>query len=120
MSLGVPKRREHKLGAKQQRAYSAEALTQLYNPNQKILILPEHELHRMTNSSLEQRNRKAELTRRRQEEREALKQKAKDIVKKWDNTIEGNRLRKLESRRIQAEKEELERQRLDAEEEKHR
>ena len=119
MSIGVPKRREHKLGVNN-RAFSAEALTQLYDPNHKILILPEHELRRMTNSSLEQRKRKAELSKRRLLEREALKQQARDIVKQWDNTIEGNRLRKLEARRIQAEKDELERQRLDAEEEKYR
>ncbi|KAI6659377.1 coiled-coil domain-containing protein [Oopsacas minuta] len=119
MSIGVPKRREHRMGVND-RTFSSDALTQLYDPNQKILILPEHELRRMTNSSLEQRKRKTELAKRRQEEKEALKQKARDIVKKWDNTIEGNRLRKLEARRIQAEKDELERQRLDAEEEKYR
>ena len=117
MSVGIPKRRENNA---KNRSFSTEALTQLYDPNQKILILPEHELRRMTNNSLEQKKRKAEMVKHRQEEKEALKQKARDIVKKWDNTIEGNRLRKLEARRIQAEKDELERERLDAEEEKYR
>ena len=119
MSVGIPKRRENNVATKN-RSYSTEALTQLYDHNQKILILPEHELRRMTNNSLEQKKRKAEMVKHRQEEKEALKQKARDIVKKWDNTIEGNRLRKLEARRIQAEKDELERERLDAEEEKYR
>ncbi|CAH1789509.1 unnamed protein product [Owenia fusiformis] len=50
------------------------------------------------------------------EEREALRQRSKDTVKNWGNTIAGQRQRKLEARKIREEKEEEERKQIDLEE----
>lgn len=85
-----------------------------------VLILPEVELHRMTSNSLQQKKLDSERALLLAQEKEDLKQKTKDTVKQWNNTIEGNRIRKLERRKIQAELDEHERQKLDAEEEEHR
>jgi len=52
-------------------------------------------------------------------EREELHTLSKEKVKHWENTIEGQRLKKLQARKIREEKEEEERVKIDQEEAKH-
>lgn len=52
------------------------------------------------------------------EGKEALKQQSKDLVKNWSNTIAGQRLKKLEARKIREAKEEEEKIQIDIEEAK--
>ncbi|XP_068749410.1 cilia- and flagella- associated protein 210-like [Montipora capricornis] len=52
-------------------------------------------------------------------ERKELHSLSKDTVKHWENTIEGQRLKKLQARQIREEKEEEERVKIDEEEAKH-
>lgn len=51
-------------------------------------------------------------------ERSALHEKSRELVKGWENTIEGQRLKKLQARNIREEQEEKERQKIDIEEAK--
>ena len=43
---------------------------------------------------------------------------SKDRVKKWSNTIEGQRLKKLQARKIKNEQDEIQRKKIDIEEAK--
>ncbi|XP_029192450.2 coiled-coil domain-containing protein 173-like [Acropora millepora] len=52
-------------------------------------------------------------------ERQELHTLSKDTVKHWENTIEGQRLKKLQARELREEKEEEERVKIDKEEAKH-
>lgn len=52
-------------------------------------------------------------------QRKELHSLSKDTVKHWENTIEGQRLKKLQARQIREEKEEEERVKIDEEEAKH-
>ncbi|XP_020917240.1 coiled-coil domain-containing protein 173 [Exaiptasia diaphana] len=52
------------------------------------------------------------------EEREALHNMSKEMVQHWGNTIEGQRIKKLQARKIREEKEEEERVKIDIEEAK--
>lgn len=51
-------------------------------------------------------------------ERSELHEKSKELVKHWENTIEGQRLKKLQARKIRDEQEEKEKQKIDIEEAK--
>ncbi|ESP01910.1 hypothetical protein LOTGIDRAFT_225029 [Lottia gigantea] len=68
---------------------------------------------------LNRRNIEEEKLQRIKEEKEAQRQKSKDIVKNWGNTIVGQRQRKLEARKIREAKEEEERVAIDIEEAKY-
>ncbi|XP_074659514.1 cilia- and flagella- associated protein 210-like [Tubulanus polymorphus] len=69
--------------------------------------------------SLNRRQIEEEKIRKEREEREALRDRSKEIVKNWTNTIAGQRQKKLEARRIREEKEEEERKQVDIEEAKY-
>lgn len=70
-------------------------------------------------AQLERKQREEEAIRAKREAKEALHQQSKDMVKNWSNTIAGQRLQKLEARKIREEKEEAERVQIDIEEAKY-
>ncbi|XP_055959435.1 cilia- and flagella- associated protein 210 [Patella vulgata] len=68
---------------------------------------------------LNRRNIEEERVQRIKAEKEAQRQKSKEIVKNWGNTIAGQRQKKLQARRIREQKEEEERVLIDIEEAKY-
>ncbi|XP_033106191.1 coiled-coil domain-containing protein 173-like [Anneissia japonica] len=69
-------------------------------------------------TQLSRTSQEAERIRKLKLEKEELHQRSKDMVKNWSNTIAGQRLKKLEARKIREEKEEKERVQIDIEEAK--
>ncbi|XP_070566721.1 cilia- and flagella- associated protein 210-like [Ptychodera flava] len=67
---------------------------------------------------LSSKSREAQRIQAEREEKEALHARSKEAVKNWSNTIAGQRLKKLEARKIREEKEEEEKVQLDIEEAK--
>lgn len=65
---------------------------------------------------LHRKQMEAERMQKIHEEREAIKNRSKEMVKDWGNTIKGQRQRKLEARKIREQKEEEERMQIDLEE----
>eukprot|EP00794_Sanderia_malayensis_P003148 gene3148-3617_t len=61
-------------------------------------------------------DREAELAKQKAAERENLHETSKNLVKHWENTNEGIRLKKLQARKLREEKEEEERKKIDIEE----
>jgi len=55
---------------------------------------------------------------KKKKDRQQLMEISKNRVKQWDNTIEGQRLKKLQARKIRDEQDEIERQKIDIEEAK--
>lgn len=70
------------------------------------LVIPGKEWARIT-TNLSGFNKDEQRAKMRQQEREALREKSKAMVSNWENTIEGQRLKKLEARKIREEKEEV-------------
>jgi membrane protein involved in colicin uptake len=69
-------------------------------------VIPGKEWARIT-TNLSGFNKDEQRAKMRQQEREALREKSKAMVSNWENTIEGQRLKKLEARKIREEKEEV-------------
>nr|CAB3228274.1 coiled-coil domain-containing protein 173 [Phallusia mammillata] len=83
----------------------------------QVKVLPRNEWDRIQ-SSLYSKEREMENLRQAHAEREALHAQSQDIVKHWSNTIAGQRLKKLEARKLREEKEEESRVQLDIDEAK--
>jgi len=83
---------------------------------QDVAIIKAKDWHRMRNVSNFQLE--AEKHEWQWKEREALFELSQNRVKQWDNTIEGQRLKKLQARKIKMEQDEAERQIIDIEEAK--
>ncbi|XP_057293051.1 cilia- and flagella- associated protein 210-like [Hydractinia symbiolongicarpus] len=86
-------------------------MAQGINPRDVAVFQPK-DWQRIQNS-LTKYNREAEEHAEQKREREKLHAKSKKLVKNWENTIEGQRLKKLQARKIREEQEELERQEID-------
>ncbi|XP_054767748.2 cilia- and flagella- associated protein 210-like [Lytechinus pictus] len=84
----------------------------------EVTILSKSDWSRI-GAQLERKQREEEAIRAKREAKEALQQQTKDMVKNWSNTIAGQRLQKLEARKIREEKEEAERVQIDIEEAKY-
>ncbi|XP_002739203.1 cilia- and flagella- associated protein 210-like [Saccoglossus kowalevskii] len=67
---------------------------------------------------LSKSSREEQRMRAQREQELALHERSKEVVKNWSNTIAGQRLKKLEARKIREEKEEEEKVQLDIEEAK--
>ncbi|XP_077978349.1 cilia- and flagella- associated protein 210-like [Glandiceps talaboti] len=67
---------------------------------------------------LSRKSREAQRLQAEREEKLALHARSKDVVKNWSNTIAGQRLKKLEARKIREEKDEEEKVQIDIEEAK--
>lgn len=86
-------------------------MAQGINPREVAVFQPK-DWQRIQNS-LTKYNREVEEHAEQKREREELHAKSKKLVKNWENTIEGQRLKKLQARKIREEQEELERQEID-------
>ncbi|XP_071491246.1 cilia- and flagella- associated protein 210-like [Diadema antillarum] len=84
----------------------------------QVTVLSKSDWSRIA-AQLERKQREEEAIRKRREAKEALHKETKEIVKNWSNTIAGQRLKKLEARKIREEKEEAERVQIDIEEAKY-
>jgi len=89
-------------------------LAQGINPNDVAVFQPKDWLRIQNN--LSKHNAGKERYDAQKREREELHNKSKELVKHWENTIEGQRLKKLQARNIREEQEEKERQKIDIEE----
>ena len=81
----------------------------------KVLCLPPSEWQRICNTTTSSNVIESQLLAARSE-RQALHQTSQSMVKTWDNTLEGQRLKKLQRLKTKAEKEEEVSQKMDAEE----
>lgn len=81
----------------------------------KVTVLPKDKWEKIK-ARLEPRSVEDARLLERIEERERLHQKSIEVVKNWPNTIQGQRQRKLEARKLRLEAEEKELQRIDKEE----
>lgn len=86
-------------------------MAQGINPREVAVFQPK-DWQRIQNS-LTKYNREVEEHAEQKREREELHATSKKLVKNWENTIEGQRLKKLQARKIREEQEELERQEID-------
>lgn len=86
--------------------------------SRNVAILNKSDWQRITNR-LNNYNPELEKFKAQMADREHLGQLSKDRVKQWDNTIEGQRLKKLQARKIKQAQEEVERQKMDLEEAKY-
>ncbi|KAL8587022.1 hypothetical protein ACOMHN_023412 [Nucella lapillus] len=84
----------------------------------QVTVLPKSEWDRIE-KELNRRQIEEERVRRIKADQEEKKQKAKELVKTWGNTLAGQRQRKLEARKQREEKEEAERLQIDIEEAKY-
>ncbi|XP_076461037.1 cilia- and flagella- associated protein 210-like [Babylonia areolata] len=85
------------------------------NDLRQVTVLPKSEWDRI-HQELNRRQIEEERVRRLKAHQEEQKQKAKELVKTWGNTLAGQRQRKLEARKQREEKEEAERLQIDIEE----
>lgn len=83
----------------------------------QTLVIPHAEWMRIT-ASLSATNKKADEAKAKADARKAMHDASKAMVKSWDNTIEGQRQKRLEARKIREEKEEAEKVKIDIEEAK--
>jgi len=83
----------------------------------KVAVLQPRDWQRIQNN-LSKFNREAQNYEAQKKDRESLHAASKELVKHWENTIEGQRLKKLQSRKLREEQEELDRQKIDIEEAK--
>jgi len=84
--------------------------------SENVFVLPQEELDRIHHSLTRAEREDIE----RQERAAAIKasyEKSKNTVSKWNNTIEGQRKAKLAAKAKRLEEEEIEKQKLDLEEE---
>lgn len=91
-------------------------MAQGINPRD-VAVLQPRDWQRIQNN-LTRYNGEAEKQEAQKREREELHATSKDLVKHWGNTIEGQRLKKLQARKLREEQDELERQKFDKEEAK--
>lgn len=83
----------------------------------KVTVLPRNEWNRIK-ARLEPQTETEKRNQSIIAERERLHQKSIDTVKNWSNTIQGQRQKKLEARKLRLEAEEVELQKIDKEEAK--
>ena len=81
----------------------------------EVAIICGHDWQRIRNSVSNYQS-EGEKYKKQKEERQDLYNVSKNRVKRWDNTIEGQRLKKLQARKIREEQDEMERQKFDIEE----
>merc|ERR1711872_320206 len=82
-----------------------------------VLVVQPNDWKRIQDN-LSRYNREAEMAKQKAAEREHLHEFSKNLVKHWNNTNEGIRLKKLQARKLREEKEEEERKKVDIEEAK--
>ncbi|KAK3731515.1 hypothetical protein QZH41_008548, partial [Actinostola sp. cb2023] len=82
-----------------------------------VTVIQPRDWNRIQNS-LAHYNKEEARIKALQEEREALHNMSKETVKHWENTIEGQRIKKLQARKIREEKEEEEKIKVDIKEAK--
>jgi len=82
-----------------------------------VLVIQPNDWQRMQNAYSKYSAEK-EIKEAQKRERFANHEKSKELVKHWENTIDGQRLKKLQARNIREEQEEKERQKIDIEEAK--
>ncbi|KAJ7375299.1 hypothetical protein OS493_002047 [Desmophyllum pertusum] len=87
------------------------------DPRDVTVLQPE--AWRRIQNSLSRYNEDQMRLQAKRQEREELHTISKDSVKHWENTIEGQRLKKLQARKLREEKEEEEKVKVDKEEAKH-
>ena len=85
--------------------------------HKEIAVFQPKDWQRIQNS-LSKYNSEKEKYEVQKRDRVELHNKSKELVKHWENTIEGQRLKKLQARNIREEQEEIERQKIDIEEAK--
>ncbi|XP_062517668.1 cilia- and flagella- associated protein 210-like [Corticium candelabrum] len=83
----------------------------------QVAIVTNNEWTRIKDS-LTRKQQEEEKVRRERSERIRMHETSRNIVKHWENTIEGQRQKKLQSKRIREEKEEEEKKKVDVEEAK--
>lgn len=86
------------------------------NPNEVAVFQPK-DWQRIQNN-LARYNEASEKAEQKRRDRENLHAASKELVKHWENTIEGQRLKKLQARKLREEQEEEERKKIDIEEAK--
>ena len=86
------------------------------DPKQVAVLQPQD--WRRIHNSLTKYNQEAEMREKMRKNQEELHMKSKELVKHWGNTIEGQRLKKLQAKKIREEQEEEERKKIDIEEAK--
>lgn len=91
-------------------------MAQGINPKDVAVFQPK-DWQRIQNS-LTKYNQAAEKAEQQKRDRENLHAVSKELVKHWENTIEGQRLKKLQARKLREEQEEEERKKIDIEEAK--
>jgi len=91
-------------------------MAQGINPKDVAVFQPK-DWQRIQNS-LTKYNQAAEKAEQQKRDRENLRAASKELVKHWENTIEGQRLKKLQARKLREEQEEEERKKIDIEEAK--
>jgi len=91
-------------------------MAQGINPKDVAVFQPK-DWQRIQNS-LTKYNQAAEKAEQQKRDRENLHAASKELVKHWENTIEGQRLKKLQARKLREEQEEEERKKIDIEEAK--
>ncbi|KAK7110491.1 cilia- and flagella- associated protein 210-like [Littorina saxatilis] len=84
----------------------------------QVTVLSKSEWDRIERE-LNRRQIEEERIQRIRKEQEIQKEKSKELVKSWGNTLAGQRQRKLQARKQREEKEEAERQQIDIEEAKY-
>ena len=72
----------------------------------KVAVFQPKDWQRIQNS-LTKYNQAVEKAEQQQKDREILHEKSKELVKHWENTIEGQRLKKLQARKLREEQEEV-------------
>ena len=72
----------------------------------QVVVVPSGEWERIR-GSIHNANRGAEKTQAKLDARRAMHERSKDIVSTWENTIEGQRVKKLQARKIREEAEEV-------------
>ncbi|KAK3592985.1 hypothetical protein CHS0354_023210 [Potamilus streckersoni] len=85
---------------------------------QQVMVLTKTDWERIQ-TQLHRKEIEEEKIRKMREDRENLKNRSKEVVQNWGNTIAGTRNRKLEARKLREQKEEEERKLLDIEEAKY-
>jgi len=103
---------EHKSGELPRVGLMAQGI----NPKDVAVFQPK-DWQRIQNS-LTKYNQAAEKAEQQKRDRENLHAASKELVKHWENTIEGQRLKKLQARKLREEQEEEERKKIDIEEAK--
>jgi membrane protein involved in colicin uptake len=73
----------------------------------QVAVLPSSEWKRIQEKFSSWQNPCPSRALKEQQRKEALHQHSKSVVQHWENTIEGQRIKRLEARKLQEEKEEV-------------